>query len=709
MNKKILNLKKGSICLLLLLHFFGVGAHSVFAQTAQESQSVLYVPLIGITSVPQPLALPKGAGNVTYNYAVKNFLQEVSLTDVHVTDDKCDLVQFVTGDDNNNTLLDHRETWRYSCTTKLSTTMESIATVTGTANGITSTHKAYATVVVGSNNPPPLVSIINVTKVAYPLSLPQAGGKITFTYKVNNPGVVALSDVRVTDDKCTAMSGKLGDTNGNDLLDVNEVWIYRCTAILTQTTTNTVRVTAFANGLKALGDATITVRVANTAVSPPPNLPDVGGSLGIKTDVSGDKNLKIIVKILSGALAVLIVIFVLLHKKRQVKMFKKLSVLSKFVSVAIVCAVGIGGLSYLLLLAQPQPDKALSSSADKLLGWKFPVARFPLTGSGQGLLAYSDIRDPGGIPQGLPFRLKIPIIGVDSAIEDALITADGRMDVPAGSKNVAWFALGPHPGQEGSAVIGGHFGIEDGIPFVFYDLDKLRVGDKVYIVDDKDETLSFVVRSIKLFDRDADATSVFTSEDGLVHLNLITCEGIWNQVNDTYPERRVIFTDAIPMSGALAPPAPAFHRSLNVGAKGADVELLQTTLISKGFLVLPSGVAKGYFGALTASALAKYQVSVGLPAVGVFGPMTRAKLIAELMDSPSIPNTGIDVSSTPPVEGEKIATLDSEKQSSDLSQKFIRSAKSFYQTSADGVITFSLLCAIVFMVFKIFKRLHTLN
>jgi LPXTG-site transpeptidase (sortase) family protein len=363
----------------------------------------------------------------------------------------------------------------------------------------------------------------------------------------------------------------------------------------------------------------------------------------------------------------------------------------------------------MLLLAQPQPNKAVSVTVDKLFGWKFPVTKFPLTGSGSGLLAYSDIRDPGGIPQGLPARLKIPVIGVDSTIEDALITTDGRMDVPAGSKNVAWFALGPHPGQEGSAVIGGHFGIENGVPFVFYDLDKLRVGDKIYIVDDKDDTLSFVVRSIKLFDRDADATSVFTSEDGLAHLNLITCEGLWNKVDDSYPDRRVIFTDAIPSGGALAPPAPAFHRSLNVGAKGADVELLQTTLISKGFLVLPSGVAKGYFGALTASALTKYQVSVGLPAVGVFGPMTRAKLIAELTNTPSIPDMGIDVSLTPPVEGEKIATLGSEKQSSGRSQQFIRSAKSFYQTSSDGAITFLLLCAIVFMVFKIFKRLHTLN
>lgn len=112
--------------------------------------------------------------------------------------------------------------------------------------------------------------------------------------------------------------------------------------------------------------------------------------------------------------------------------------------------------------------------SDRLFGWKFPVAKFPLVGSGGGPLAYSDIRDPGGIPQGLPVRLKIPVIEVNSAIEDALITPDGRMDVPVGSVNVAWFSLGPHPGQEGSAVIGGHFGVKNGVPFVFYSLEPIH-------------------------------------------------------------------------------------------------------------------------------------------------------------------------------------------------------------------------------------------
>lgn len=295
-------MKRVSFAGYVLLAGAAVFGYSVQNVSAQLSTSTLYVPLIGLTAVPAPLALPGGAGNVTYHYAVKNFLSEIALTDVTVTDDTCGAITFVEGDDNGDARLDHSETWRYACTIRLSQTVHSTATATGTANSVTATHKAYATVVVGSKTPPPLISIVNITKVAFPLSLPDEGGNITFTYRVNNPGVVPLSNVTVVDDKCSAMSGKLGDTNGNNLLDINEVWIYTCTANLRQTTTNTAHVTAFANGFQAAGDATLTVRVAT------PAFPDTGENPTLKITIWG---------VLAGILVVLSMFFFLLPRARK--------------------------------------------------------------------------------------------------------------------------------------------------------------------------------------------------------------------------------------------------------------------------------------------------------------------------------------------------------------------------------------------------------
>jgi len=104
--------------------------------------------------------------------------------------------------------------------------------------------------------------------------------------------------------------------------------------------------------------------------------------------------------------------------------------------------------------------------------------------------------------------------------------------------------------------------------------------------------------------------------------------------------------------------ATTFSTDLTVGSKGADVTALQTWLVSKGFLTMPAGVAMGYFGSLTKSAVAKYQVSVGItPAVGYFGPITRAKinvLVVVVPPGTVVPgSTGI---TTPGVEGSIAAT-----------------------------------------------------
>ncbi len=73
-----------------------------------------------------------------------------------------------------------------------------------------------------------------------------------------------------------------------------------------------------------------------------------------------------------------------------------------------------------------------------------------------------------------------------------------------------------------------------------------------------------------------------------------------------------------------------YSRDLTLGSTGSDVVQLQTYLQGKGHLVMPVGISKGYFGALTKTALARYQASVGIsPAVGYFGPLTRSKVATD--------------------------------------------------------------------------------
>ena len=141
----------------------------------------------------------------------------------------------------------------------------------------------------------------------------------------------------------------------------------------------------------------------------------------------------------------------------------------------------------------------------------------------------------------LPVRLKIPSIGVDASVEYVGVTPGGMMAVPTKTADVGWFSSGPRPGERGSAVIAGHVDDVNGWPAVFADLDKLSIGDKLYVVDDKGMTTSFIVQRSYKYDTGF-ADEVFSRNDG-TYLNLITCDGVWDKTLKSYTKRLVVFAE----------------------------------------------------------------------------------------------------------------------------------------------------------------------
>jgi len=144
-----------------------------------------------------------------------------------------------------------------------------------------------------------------------------------------------------------------------------------------------------------------------------------------------------------------------------------------------------------------------------------------------------------------PTQLKIDKIGVGAAVQPVGLTADGNMDIDENPSQAAWYKLGPKPGQEGSAVIAGHYGWKNKTPSVFNELHTLVAGDKILTVGEDGKVMTFVVTSLATYAPDQDATNVFRSDDGKAHLNLVTCQGSWNNSVRTYSERLVVFTDLV--------------------------------------------------------------------------------------------------------------------------------------------------------------------
>ena len=97
---------------------------------------------------------------------------------------------------------------------------------------------------------------------------------------------------------------------------------------------------------------------------------------------------------------------------------------------------------------------------------------------------------------------------------------------------------------------------------------------------------------------------------------------------------------ALVLASASSASAYTYTRDLTIGASGADVVALQDMLVAGGYLVMPAGVSKGYFGALTQSAVAKWQAAVGItPAAGYFGPISRAKASAAVTTTTTTTDT----------------------------------------------------------------------
>jgi len=142
-----------------------------------------------------------------------------------------------------------------------------------------------------------------------------------------------------------------------------------------------------------------------------------------------------------------------------------------------------------------------------------------------------------------PWRLEIPSLGLQAAIQSVGVTKDGNMAVPSNYTDVGWYNRGARPGTAGTAVLAGHVNDRGNQPAVFGSLHKLQPGDELFITDKAKPTLRFKVIAIQTYDvTNAPLDKIFTSSSG-THLNLITCSGQWNAATQDYAQRLVVFTE----------------------------------------------------------------------------------------------------------------------------------------------------------------------
>lgn len=387
--------------------------------------------------------------------------------------------------------------------------------------------------------------LIGILKVPTPLALPNGPGSVAYDYTVwNVGGQESLIDVTVVDDTCASVTFVSGDANSNAKLDPAERWNYRCVMNLSATTTNTVVATGYGDNIyhqAAIATAVATVAVG-TSVSPPliaivkvPSrltpFPAGGGMVTYTYTVTNPGIVPLHDVSLSDDKCPSL--------SAPLGDADKDGMLDTGETWTYTCTMLVSTSTRNIATVV---GKANGFTA---IGYAFATVfvsapGFPNTGASP-LSAANPSSDPASSDSS---RLRIPKIGLDAPIDSMNVTTDGSMEAPKGPATVGWFSFGPHPGGIGSAVIAGHFGFwKNGQKSAFTDIGMLDVGDEIYVTDPQGKVTAFVVRKVRTYDASADTSIVFGSGDGKSHLNLITCQGEWDEASKSYSSRLVVFAD----------------------------------------------------------------------------------------------------------------------------------------------------------------------
>ncbi|MBQ3309767.1 class F sortase [Candidatus Saccharibacteria bacterium] len=149
-----------------------------------------------------------------------------------------------------------------------------------------------------------------------------------------------------------------------------------------------------------------------------------------------------------------------------------------------------------------------------------------------------------------PRFLTIKKLGIDRArIVEVGLTNIGRLQTPVSIFDVGWYRSSAKPGTGGTMLLDGHNGGPT-MEGVFKHLPDLTKGDIITIERGDGKFFRYAVaesEEVPLSEADANMAKMLTSpEPGVESLSIITCTGVWSQVQQTYLSRQFVRAVLLP-------------------------------------------------------------------------------------------------------------------------------------------------------------------
>jgi hypothetical protein len=140
-----------------------------------------------------------------------------------------------------------------------------------------------------------------------------------------------------------------------------------------------------------------------------------------------------------------------------------------------------------------------------------------------------------------PTRVRVPSVDLDAPVSPAGIdTVHGMLGVPAGIRRGGWWRDGATPGaHRGTVLLAGHVDSALGGEGAFFNLHRVRRGDRVEVTGAGGETFGYKVVSIRMYAKNALPTSIY-SRKGAPRLVLVTCGGPFDSATGRYRDNIVV-------------------------------------------------------------------------------------------------------------------------------------------------------------------------
>lgn len=142
-------------------------------------------------------------------------------------------------------------------------------------------------------------------------------------------------------------------------------------------------------------------------------------------------------------------------------------------------------------------------------------------------------------PAAAPVRLRIPAIGVDTALTRLGVDGTGALVPPAEFDRAGWFTGGPAPGDVGPAVLAGHVDSRTG-PAVFWRLRDLRPGQEVEVDRADGTAVRFTVTGVTRSAKADFPTEAVFGPTPRAELRLVTCGGEFDRSRRSYTDNVVV-------------------------------------------------------------------------------------------------------------------------------------------------------------------------